>query len=665
MQIIYVKYTLQMKNLFIYLGFLISVNSIAEIGVTKEFIERFSSLPSYTGVDISPNGKMISVITKMPDDKKGLTIFDAEDLSLINTITFPNEEEIAGYSWANNERLIIRIGYFDKKSGRGSGGEYFSINYDSTKPAYIFGLRSRAGSQKTKGKVVDKFSSGFIENILEDDDKHVVLSVYEFSRSNTGSFSTSVRLNVYNGQQKKLGKSPLAGGSVRTDSKGIPRFVVGSDQDNNTVTMYRASKKADWEVLSKTPFGEGEIFPVNISKDDSTIHILDSTETSTYQLKSINTQTGDTEVVFHHPKYDAYPQIIDDVVLGATINPGYSKAYWFDIDSDLQSSILQAVQAFNGNIDVFDKKEIGLVALTKKRDKAILQIRDSVSSPKYYLYDMEKNQMKYLLTMWPEIDDAGLEKEIPFNFTNSDGVLIHGYYTRAKNQQAGQKAPLIVIPHGGPHARDSWGFDPDTHIFSQAGYAVVKVNFRGSTGYGKEFTKLGFGEWGGDTQEDIIEATEWMIDQGIADSDRVGIYGASFGGYSAAMAPMLRPDLYKSSVAYIGVFDLEMMYNEGDIKGIKWGGKYLDKTLGTDPTKLAAMSPVKNVDKLQAPIIIVSGKEDVRAPIEHAYALADALKKVGKDHELIIVPNEGHGFRMPKNRLMLYTKMLEHFDSTL
>ena len=98
---------------------------------------------------------------------------------------------------------------------------------------------------------------------------------------------------------------------------------------------------------------------------------------------------------------------------------------------------------------------------------------------------------------------------------------------------------------------------------------------------------------------------------------------------------------------------------------IKWGGKYLDKTLGTDPTKLAAMSPVKNVDKLQAPIIIVSGKEDLRAPIEHAYALADALKKVGKDHELIIVPNEGHGFRMPKNRLMLYTKMLEHFDSTL
>ena len=493
----------------------------------------------------------------------------------------------------------------------------------------------------------------------------MLLSVGVFGQQNNGGFSEAIRLNVYNGQQKKLGKSPLAGGRFVSDSKGTPRFAVGSDIDNNTVTMYRASKKSEWEVLSKTPYGEGEIFPVNISKDDSIIHILDSTETSTYQLKEIDTSTGETEVIFHHPKYDAYPQIIDDEVMGATFNPGYAQAYWFETDDPLQNSILQAVQAFNGNIEIFDKKQIGLVALSKKKDKLIINVSDSVSSSKYYLYDLEKNQMKYLLTMWPEIDDAGLEAEVPFNFVNSDGVIIHGYYTRAKKQQEGQAAPMIVVPHGGPHARDTWGFDPDTHIFSQAGYAVLKVNFRGSTGYGKEFTALGFGEWGGDTQQDIIEATEWAIKQGIADASKIGIYGGSFGGYSAAMAPMLRPDLYKSSVAYIGVFDLEMLYNEGDIKGIKWGGKYLDKTLGQDPEKIKEMSPVHQAHKLQAPMIIVSGKEDQRAPIEHAYALADALEEAGKEHELIIVPKEGHGFRKPENRLMLYKKMLEHFDSTL
>ena len=651
-----------MKNSILSIFLLLSFNTFADLGVSEDFVERFSSLPSYTNVKISPDGKMISVLTKMSDNKKGLSIFDAENLSLVNTITLTKEEEIASYYWVNNERLLIQIGYYDSW-GRGSIGEYFAINYDSKKPAYVFGMRARTSG--ARAKVVDKFSYGYVENILEDDDKHVLLSVSVFGKQNNGGFADAIRLNVYNGQQRRLGKSPLAGGQFVSDSSGTPRFAVGSDIDNNTVTMYRASKKDEWQVLSKTPYGDGEIYPVNIAKDDSTIHILDSTETSTYQIKEIDTKTGETQVVFHHPEYDAYPQIIDDKVLGATINPGYSKAYWFENDDPLQNSIMQAVQAFNGNIEVFDKKEIGLVDLSKNRDKLIIAVGDSVSSSKYYLYDLKKNQVKYLLTMWPEIDDQGLEHEVPFNFINSDGVKIHGYYTPAKNQQEDQSAPMIVIPHGGPHARDSWGFDPDTHIFSQAGYAVLKVNFRGSTGYGKEFTQMGFGEWGGDTQQDIIEATEWAINKGIADAEKIGIYGGSFGGYSAAMAPMLRPDLYKSSVAYIGVFDLEMLYDEGDIKTIKWGGKYLDKTLGQDPAKIKTMSPVQQADKLEAPIIIVSGKEDQRAPIEHAYALADALKEAGKEHELIIVEKEGHGFRKPENRLMLYKKMLEHFNRTV
>ena len=651
-----------MKKYILTIILLLNFNASADLGVSEDFVERFSSLPSYTNVKISPDGRMISVLTKMPDDKKGLSIFDAESLSLINTITLTKEEEIASYSWVNNERLLIQIGYYDSW-GRGSIGEYFAINYDSKKPAYVFGMRARTSGARSK--VVDKFSYGYVENILEDDNKHVLLSVSGFGKQNNGGFADAIRLNVYNGQQKRLGKSPLAGGQFVSDRSGTPRFAVGSDIDNNTVTMYRASKKDDWEVLSKTPYGEGEIYPVNISKDDSTIHIIDSTETSTYQLKEIDTKTGETNVVFHHPAYDAYPQIIDDKVLGATINPGYARAYWFENDDPLQNSIMQAVQAFNGNLEVFDTKEIGLVDLSKNRDKLIIAVGDSASSSKYYLYDLEKNQVKYLLTMWPEIDDQGLEHEVPFNFINSDGIKIHGYYTPAKAQLEGEAAPMIVIPHGGPHARDSWGFDPDTHIFSQAGYAVLKVNFRGSTGYGKDFTKMGFGEWGGDTQQDIIEATEWAINQGIADAEKIGIYGGSFGGYSAAMAPMLRPDLYKSSVAYIGVFDLEMLYDEGDIKTIKWGGKYLDKTLGQDPKKIKAMSPVQQAHKLEAPIIIVSGKEDQRAPIEHAYALADALEEAGKEHELIIVEKEGHGFRKPENRLMLYKKMLEHFNRTV
>ena len=176
-----------MKNLILSLAFVFTFNLFAEIGVSDDFIKRFSSLPSFTNVDISPDGKMISVLTKMSDNKKGLSIFNADDLSLINTITLTKEEEIGSYYWVNNERLLISISYYNSW-GRGSRGEFFAVNFDSSKPAYVFGARSRQTSARSKA--IDKFSYGYVENILEDDDKHVLLSVITFGQENNGGFAT-------------------------------------------------------------------------------------------------------------------------------------------------------------------------------------------------------------------------------------------------------------------------------------------------------------------------------------------------------------------------------------------------------------------------------------------------------------------------------------------
>ena len=190
-----------MKNLILSLAFVFTFNLFAEIGVSDDFIKRFSSLPSYTNVDISPDGKMISVLTKMSDNKKGLSIFNADDLSLINTITLTKEEEIGSYYWVNNERLLISISYYNSW-GRGSRGEFFAINFDSSKPAYVFGLRSRQTSARSKA--VDKFSYGYVENILEDDDKHVLLSVNTFGQENNGGFCNCYKIECLQWPAKKI-----------------------------------------------------------------------------------------------------------------------------------------------------------------------------------------------------------------------------------------------------------------------------------------------------------------------------------------------------------------------------------------------------------------------------------------------------------------------------
>tara|TARA_S200000501_G_scaffold256248_1_gene240023 strand:+ start:524 stop:2491 length:1968 start_codon:yes stop_codon:yes gene_type:complete len=654
------KYTILLATLFLNLNIFSN-----DLELSDDFIKRFSSLPSYTDAQISPDGTKISVILKI-NEKRSLAFFNTEDLSLLNVVNLTRKEQIGNYYWANNERVIISIAYevgsLEVPVGR---GELFAVNFDSSKPNYLFGMRKRvSASNKT---AVDKFSGAYILDLLEDDPKHILVQASEFAKYSAGAFSTVLRINIYNGQQKSLGKSPLGGASLLTDSSGEPRFAVGVNSKSEFISMFKESDSDEWTQLSKGEIGEGSINPITFMEDDTKVIVLDSTESSTAKIKSLDLVNGTEEVIFHHPKYDPSPVILDDEMIGAVVSSGYYQMYWFENDSDISKIVQQVVSYFNdGNLEKLTKANISVSSISKDRKKAIIQVSDDISSPKYYLYDLNKGSIAFLFAMWPEIDEPGLESTKPFKFKNSDGIEIHGYFTNARNQDQNSLPPLVVLPHGGPIGpSDDWSFDPDVHMLSNAGYAVMKVNYRGSGGYGRDFLRAGLGQAGGDIQDDIIEATEWVIDKGWVDKQRVGIYGGSFGGYSAAMAPMLRPDLFKAGVAYVGVFDLNLNQEVGDVRRMYFGKAQLAQIYGPDEETRAQMSPVNNVSKLEAPLLIVSGEEDQRCPPEQAYALEEELKKHNKVYELIVVKKEGHGFQNPENREMFYKKMLGHFKKHL
>lgn len=655
-----------MKYTYLILALFLNLNVLSsEPGSSDEFIERFSSLPSYTDAQISPDGTKISVVLKI-DNKRSLAFFNSEDLSLLNVINLTKNEQVGGYYWANNERVVISIAYevgsLEVPVGR---GELFAVNYDSSKPNYLFGMRKRVSSSNKS--VVDKFSGAYILDLLEDDPKHILVQASEFAKFSFGAYSNVLRINIYNGQQKSLGKSPLGGASLLTDSKGKPRFAVGVNSKSEFISMFRKNESDSWIELTKGVIGSGSINPVTFMDDDTKVIVLDSTESSTAKVKSLDLLNGTEEVIFHHPKYDPNPVIIDDEIIGVVVSSGYNQMFWLDNDSEISSIVQQAVSYFNdGNLEEFTNANILIPSISKDLKKAIIQVSDDVSTPKYYLYDIGKGSITFLFAMWPEINEPDLESTTPFKFKNKDGYEIHGYFTNAKNQKGDTLPPLIVLPHGGPIGpSDEWSFDPDVHILSNAGYSVMKVNYRGSGGYGREFLRAGLGQAGEDIQDDIIEATEWIISQGWVDKDRIGIYGGSFGGYSAAMAPMLRPDLFKAGVAYVGVFDLNLNFKAGDVKQMYFGKAQLAQIYGPDEETRAKMSPVNNVSKLQAPLLIVSGEEDQRCPPEQAYALEKELIKHNKIYELIVVKKEGHGFQKPENREMFYKKMLGHFKKYL
>ncbi len=629
--------------------------------IDTDFVKRFSTLPTYSNAQISPDGKIISVVFKK-DEKNALAFFKASDFSLIDVLQFKEEDEQVGsYAWASNKRVVISINYkLGALESPISRGELFSVNFDLSKPSYIYGIRRETSSSKKT--IVDKFSAAYVIDPLIEDPNHVLVAAAPFGQRTK---MTILRLNIFNGGQKSYGKAPPGAMGVLTDSEHEPRFAVGTTKDE-IITYVKDVKKNKWNELTRSKYlGGGKISPVTFTEDDSSVIVLDDTNSSTAKIKAINLDDSTEEVLFHHPKYDPYPQLIDRKLIAVGVGPDYSHAYWLDDGIEAQVAN-QLVRAFNdGNDKIFNKANVRVTSMSKDRNKAIIRVEDDRSSPRYWLFDRENNRLVDFLVVWPEIEETDLSQTKPFKFRNSDGVTLHGYFTEANNF-TGEKPPLIVLPHGGPIGpRDFWGFDPDVQILSNAGYSVMKINYRGSGGYGRDFLKAGMGEPGRLIQKDIIEATEWIIEQGWVDENRVGIYGASFGGYSAVQAPILRPDLFKVGVSLVGLFDLNMDFREGGCQADYGCKNILNDQWGSSPAERAKMSPVNYIEKLKAPVLIVGGEEDNRCPPEQQYALENALKKHNKEYKLIMVPKEGHGFINPENRFMFYREMLEHFNKYL
>ena len=649
-----------MKKLLILL-FTLQTTVVYADEIDTDFVKRFSTLPTYSNAQISPDGKIISVVFKK-DEKNALAFFKASDFSLIDVLQFKEEDEQVGsYAWASNKRVVISINYkLGALESPISRGELFSVNFDLSKPSYIYGIRRETSSSKKT--IVDKFSAAYLLDPLIEDPNHVLVAAAPFGQRTK---MTILRLNIFNGGQKSYGKAPPGAAGVLTDSEHEPRFAVGTIKDE-IITYVKDVKKNKWNELTRSKYlGGGKISPVTFTEDDSSVIVLDDTNSSTAKIKAINLDDSTEEVLFHHPKYDPYPQLIDRKLIAVGVGPDYSHAYWLDDGIEAQVAN-QLVRAFNdGNDKIFNKANVRVTSMSKDRNKAIIRVEDDRSSPRYWLFDRKNNRLVDFLVVWPEIEETDLSQTKPFKFTNSDGVTLHGYFTEANNF-TGDKPPLIVLPHGGPIGpRDFWGFDPDVQILSNAGYSVMKINYRGSGGYGRDFLKAGMGEPGRLIQKDIIEATEWIIEQGWVDENRVGIYGASFGGYSAVQAPILRPDLFKVGVSLVGLFDLNMDFREGGCQADYGCKNILNDQWGSSPAERAKMSPVNYIEKLKAPVLIVGGEEDDRCPPEQQYALENALKKHTKEYKLIMVPKEGHGFINPENRFMFYREMLEHFNKYL
>ncbi|MBQ6909787.1 MAG: S9 family peptidase, partial [Synergistaceae bacterium] len=328
--------------------------------------------------------------------------------------------------------------------------------------------------------------------------------------------------------------------------------------------------------------------------------------------------------------------------------------YFFD---DNRAELQRELEKF------FPEHEVAVTDMDDAERIVILRNYSDKTRGAYYLYDRRDNSINKLAELSPWLKEEQMAAMQPITFKSRDSEDIHGYLTLPVGVEA-KNLPLVIIPHGGPSARDVWGFDSEAQFIANRGAAVLQVNFRGSTGYGKAFQQAGFKQWGRRMQDDLTDGVKWAIARGIADAKRVAIYGGSYGGYAALAGAAFTPDLYACAVSYVGpsnIFTLlesipaywkpmlEMEYEE-------IGDPVKDKEL------LEAVSPVFHAENIKIPLLVAQGANDPRVNKAESDQIVEAVRKAGKEVVYIVKDNEGHGFQNEENRFDFY-RALEEFLS--
>jgi len=625
-----------------------------------ETISKFVEPPAIRDIEISPDGKHLALLAPL-EGRNVLSIVKTQTLEPVNVIRFASSKQIGNFYWANNERLILRLDYFVSWYAQPtSAGEWYAVNINGKKRENIFGFRASKGSS-SKIKTHDAGDIrgyGTIVDLLKDDKRNILMAATPFSRS--GDNRTNLyKVNIYNGRSKLMDTSPIENAIYKTDQQGEVRFVVGSTKSLVEKVFYRENNNSEWQLLEESGFEDGSLMPLAF-KTKNSIYVADNTDTNFVSINLLDLDTGKTTLIYRDEESDPtnywYSERTGELY---SIEYETRKPKYVHLATDNEN-----VERLRNMLAAFKGEQVRIISQTRDEKLSIIATFSDRNPGDFYLYDSDKNQVRFLASANPKIDPSDMAEMQPFEVTARDGTKLFGYLSLP--EKTDQPPPLIVNPHGGPIGpRDSWGFNGETQLLVEAGFAVMQINFRGSGGYGKRVLNGGLQTWGSVIQHDIIEATKSVIQSGQVNGERVCIYGGSFGGYSALMAPIVEPSLFKCAIGFVGVYDLPFLYESGDIPLRKSGIRFLEQAIGRDMAELKSFSPVYRASELNLPIMIIHGEEDPRAPVEHAYAMMRALDVADKPYRKLMFAKEGHGLYNPEARNNMYQEMIAFFSEHL
>lgn len=600
-------------------------------------LEKLFGNQEFTNPQISPNGEKLAYLApyeqvlniwSTPLDLDNFPLTAHDYMTVARVITQDRGSGIRHYMWAQDNRNLLYL----QDSG---GNEDWSLYRADSKTCEVQHLTPFHGVHVR----MIGLSSVYPEEVLiamniEDPQAH---DVY--------------RLNIFTGKLKLIERNRQAVKQWIVDDELNIRGAVAALPDGGLNLLFRDNDAEKWNI-ALTWAAEDEMCsrPVSsLSKDGTTIYLVDSRGFSTGRLVKFNILNSKTQIIAEDPEYDVTDMMIHPDTFEIQAVAFYKeRKEWRFFDPAVEKDFAVLKNSLQGDINILGRfKEDGLWLVEAVLDTAPVA---------YYVYDRTTGEIRFLFQR-NQMGDYPLEKMEPISFQARDGLTLHGYITFPPGKPK-KNLPMVLMIHGGPWARDHWGFRGETQWIANRGAICLQVNFRGSTGYGKHFVNAGNLEWGAKMHDDLVDAVHWCIAQGYADPQRVAIFGMSYGGYAALVGATFTPDLFCCTIEACGLSNLAAYvrrispYWAPNLPSIK-------SRLGnpeTDEAMLYSRSPIDKVQNLNKPILMAHGDNDVHVKRIQSDQMVQELKKNGVQYEYMTFPDEGHSFAKPGNRLAFFKK---------
>lgn len=602
----------------------------------------------YETIKISPDGRHLAATVPL-EDRTVLVVLNRDSKEIVSGGMGVTDSVVSDFWWVDDERIVIAMAQsFGSEDLLYDTGELHALELGGKR------IRRLVGRAPVVG-IVDQYGAGeprevatFIDRMPENPGAVMIATWLP----GTAPRTHVERMDMRTGRRVVLASAPVRLADFTLDATGAVRFAGGPDERNYRELYYRASAEAPWRLVNDSEESGFIAYALGMAADGVTAYVRVTRRDGPDAIEAWDMRTLARTSLLQDPVVDPEAILYDvdgRTPIGARYMDDGVRLRFFDEESTMARRYRTLERAFPGS-------GVEITSTTADGRLALVRAWSDRDPGQYLLFDTEARTADGVFARLAWFVPEKMAATSKIQVEARDGLMLHGYLTRPRSATEAP-LPMVVMPHGGPFGiHDAWDFDLETQLLAAAGYAVLRLNYRGSGNYGHGYQSQGAQEWGGAMQDDLTDATRWAIGQGFADPARICIAGGSYGGYAALMGVAKEPDLYRCAVGYVGVYDLPARHAQlanSASRDRHWANDWM----GARST-LAERSPVNMAERIKVPVFLAAGGADPIAPISHTRKMQRALEKAGVPVQTLYIDSEGHGFRKEEHRRRYYAQLL-------